>query len=132
LRSQMRRQTALKEMETLLVELPILVDTVLIEGPRDTKALRSMGYVGVIEALSRTGVNDFDLSDELASKYSNILLLLDFDEEGLNLNNHFTQLLEMKGVKVEYGLRKEFSKLMAEIGVYAIESLDNIRDDMDQ
>jgi 5S rRNA maturation endonuclease (ribonuclease M5) len=128
----MRRQTALKEMETLLVELPILVDTVLIEGPRDTKALRSMGYVGVIEALSRTGVNDFDLSDELASKYSNILLLLDFDEEGLNLNNHFTQLLEMKGVKVEYGLRKEFSKLMAEIGVYAIESLDNIRDDMDQ
>jgi 5S rRNA maturation endonuclease (ribonuclease M5) len=132
LRSQMRRQTALKEMETLLVELPILVDTVLIEGPRDTKALRSMGYVGVIEALSRTGVNDFDLSDELASKYSNILLLLDFDEEGLNLNNHFTQLLEMKGVKVEYGLRKEFSKLMAEIGVYAIESLDNVRDDMDQ
>ena len=128
----MRRQTALKEMETLLVELPILVDTVLIEGPRDTKALRSMGYVGVIEALSRTGVNDFDLSEKLASKYSNILLLLDFDEEGLNLNNHFTQLLETKGVKVEYGLRKEFSKLMAEIGVYAIESLDNIRDDMDK
>ena len=128
----MHRKIALKEMEALLVELPTLVDTVLVEGPRDTEALRSMGYVGVIEVLSRTGVNDFDLSDELASKYSQILLLLDFDEEGLNLNNHFTQLLERKGMKVEYGLRKEFSRLMAEIGVYAIESLDNIRDDMDQ
>lgn len=128
----MRRKTAIREMEKLLLELPNLVDTVLVEGPRDTKALRSLGYVGVIEALSRTGLNDFDLSDELASKYSHILLLMDFDEEGLNLNNHFTQLLERKGVKVEYGLRKEFSRLMAEIGVYAIESLDNIRDEMNQ
>ena len=128
----MRRKTAIREMEKLLLELPTLVDTVLVEGLRDTEALRSMGYVGVIEALSRTGVNDFDLSDELASKYSRILLLLDFDEEGLNLNNHFTQLLERKGLKVEYGLRKEFSRLMAEIGVYAIESLDNIRDEIDQ
>ena len=132
MRSQMRRKTALKEMEKLLLDLPNLVDTVLVEGPRDTEALRSLGYVGVIEALSRTGVNDFDLSDELASKYSHILLLLDFDEEGLNLNTHFTQLLERKDVKVEYGLRKEFSRLMAEIGVYAIESLDNIRDELDQ
>jgi 5S rRNA maturation endonuclease (ribonuclease M5) len=100
---------------------------VLVEGLRDIEALRLMGYVGVIEALSRPGVNDFDLADELASKYGHILLLLDFDEEGLNLNNHFTQLLERKGVKVEYGLRKEFSRLMAAIGVYAIESLDNIK-----
>ena len=128
----MRRKTAIRAMEKLLLELPTLVDTVLVEGLRDTEALRAMGYAGVIEALSRTGVNDFDLSDELASKYSRILLLLDFDEEGLNLNNHFTQLLERKGLKVEYGLRKEFSRLMAEIGVYAIESLDNIRDEIDQ
>ena len=128
----MRRKKAILMMEELLQELPTLIDAVLVEGARDTKALRSMGYVGVIEALSRTGVNDFDLSDELASKHGCILLLLDFDEEGLNLNNHFTQLLERKGVKVEYGLRKEFSRLMAEIGIYAIESLDNIRDDLDQ
>ncbi len=64
LRSQMRRQTALKEMETLLVELPILVDTVLIEGPRDTKALRSMGYVGVIEAPRGILVHDFHADDD--------------------------------------------------------------------
>lgn len=126
MRSQKRRVDALRELEALLSELPILVDVIVIEGLRDVKALRSLGFKGKVEVLNRTGINDFDLSEELATKYSRILLLLDYDEEGLNLYNHFTQLLERKGVKVEYGLRMEVGRLMAAIGVYAIESLDNV------
>ena len=103
-----------------------------MEGSRDIKSIRSLGYQGVIEALGKPGVNDYDLTDELASKYTHILLLLDFDEEGLNLTNHFTQLLERKGAKMAYGLRKYVGRLMAAIGVYAVESLDNIRDEVDQ
>lgn len=119
-------------MEKLLEELPSLVDVVLVEGSRDIDALESLGYTGAIVSLSRSGVNDYDLADDLASRYRQILLLLDFDEEGLNLNTHFTRLLERKGVKVEYGLRNEFRRLMAIIGVYTIESLDNIRYTVDQ
>lgn len=119
------------ELETLIGELPQLVDVVVVEGHRDILALNSLGYLGKIEELNRTGINDYDLSDEFA-KYKSILLLLDYDEEGLRLHHHFTQLLERKGVKVEYGLRREVGRLMAAIGVYAIESLDNIRDTLDQ
>lgn len=132
LRASTRRKNAVREMEVLLVELPSLIDAVLVEGPRDIKALQSLGYVGEIEALCRTGVNDYDLSTELSSRYCRILLLLDFDEEGLRLNTHFTHLFERMGTKVEYTLRKEFGRLMAAIGVYAVESLDNIRNDLDQ
>ncbi len=128
MRSQKRRVDALRELEALFSELPSLVDVVVVEGLRDVKALRSLGYPGKIEVLNRTRVSDFDLSDELATKYQRILLLLDFDEEGLNIHHTYTQLLERKDARIEYGLRKEVSRLMAAIGVYAIESLDNIRE----
>jgi 5S rRNA maturation endonuclease (ribonuclease M5) len=132
LRSGRRRKDALLRLEKLFSELPELVDVVVVEGSRDIDSIRSLGYEGPVETLGRPGVNDYDLSDELASKYDTILLLLDFDEEGLNLNNHFTQLLERKAVKVGISLRKYVGRLMAAIGVYAIESLDNIRDELDQ
>lgn len=122
----------MRKLVTLFDNLPDLVDVVVVEGHRDVMALRTLGYSGVIEELNKNRVNDFDLSDELASKYNRILLLLDFDEEGMNLHHNYTLLLERKGVKVEYGLRREVGILMAAIGVYAIESLDNIRDNLDQ
>ena len=131
-RSSARRKNAIRELEKLSLELPMLVDVVVVEGLRDIQALRSLGYTGVVEVLNRTGVNDFDLSDDLVSNYMRILLLLDFDEEGLRLNLHFNQILERKGAKVQYGLRKEVGRLMAAIGAYAIEDLDNIREEMEE
>ena len=131
-RSKIRRKNAIRELEVLIQELPGLIDVVVVEGFRDIQALRSLGYTGSIEDLNRSGLNDFDLADNLVSKYTRILLLLDFDEEGLRLNTHFTQILERKGAKVEYGLRKEFGRLMAATGAYAIEDLDNIRDGIEE
>jgi len=131
-RSKIRRKNAIRELEQLMQELPGLVDIVVVEGFRDIQALRSLGYTGSIEELNRSGFNDFDLADDLVSNYTRVLLLLDFDEEGLRLNRHFNQILERMGAKVEYGLRKEFGRLMAAAGAYAIEDLDNIRDGMEE
>jgi 5S rRNA maturation endonuclease (ribonuclease M5) len=122
-----RRKEAFQRLDKLLSELPELVDIVVVEGSRDIEAIRSLGYSGEMAVLGRPGINDIDLCDELALKYRTVLMLMDYDEEGLNLNNHFTQLLERKDVKVDIGLRKYFGRLMAAIGVYAIEDLDNIR-----
>ncbi len=113
-------------------ELPRLVDVVVVEGFRDMQSLRSLGYRGSIEVINRSGVNDFDLADDLVSRYSRILLLLDFDEEGLRLNHHFNQILERKGAKVEYGLRQEFARLMSATGAYAIEDIDKIFGKMEE
>ncbi|MBT3283306.1 hypothetical protein HN807_02875 [Candidatus Bathyarchaeota archaeon] len=131
-RSIKRRKNAICELEQLMHELSGLVDVVVVEGLRDIQALRSLGYTGSIEELNRSGFNDFDLADDLTSRYKRVLLLLDFDEEGLRLNQRFNQILERKGAKVEYGLRKEFGRLMAATGAYAIEDLDNIRDGMEE
>jgi 5S rRNA maturation endonuclease (ribonuclease M5) len=131
-RSKTRRKNAIHELGQLMQELPRLVDVVVVEGFRDMQSLRSLGYRGSIEVINRSGVNDFDLADDLVSKYRRILLLLDFDEEGLRLNRHFNQILERKGAKVEYGLRQEFARLMSATGAYAIEDIDNILGKMEE
>jgi len=131
-RSKIRRKNALRELGVLMQELPGLIDVVLVEGHRDIQSLRYLGYRGPIEVFNRSGVNDYDLADELLSRYRRVLLLLDFDEEGLALNRRFNRILERKGAKVEYGLRKEFARLMAATGAYAIENLDNILGKMEE
>lgn len=98
----------------------------LVEGLRDVESVKALGCISEVEVLSHSGVNDFDLAEEISSKYSSVLILTDFDEEGLNLNKRFTSILEHKAVRVETGLRRHIGRLMARIGVYAIEALDNI------
>ncbi len=116
----------MEELQRLLCELNSYVDLVLVEGLRDVEAVKRLGCNSMIEVLSHRGVNDFDLAEEIAGKYGNVLVLTDYDEEGLNLNKRFTLLLEHKEIHVETGLRRRIGRLMARIGVYAIEDLDNL------
>ena len=126
-----QRKLALEELSAMLRELHDYVDVVLVEGLHDVDSLRALGCTAKIEILNHPGVNDFDLADQIASKNTSVLILTDFDEEGLGLNKRFSSILEVKGVKVEYGMRARVGRLMAMIGVYAIESLDNILDTLD-
>lgn len=128
LRLSPKRKEALNELKQVLCELHNYVDVVLVEGLRDVESVKALGCSTDLEVLSHSGVNDFDLADTLAAKYGSVLVLTDFDEEGLNLNKRFTGILEHKGVLVETGLRRRIGRLMAQIGVYAIEALDNIAD----
>ena len=118
-------------MKELLSEISSLVDVVLVEGPRDVESLKKLGYTGKIITSSATNINDYDLMTDISSKYRHVLILTDFDQEGLMLNKRFTEILEHEGVKVEKGLRRMVGRLTATIGVYAIESLDNIMEAID-
>jgi len=121
-----QRKEALEELQRLLCDLHNYVDVVLVEGLRDVESVKALGCVSDIEVLSHSGVNDFDLAEEIAGKFRSVLVLTDFDEEGLNLNHRFTSLLEHTDIRVETGIRRHIGRLMARIGVYAIEALDNI------
>lgn len=123
-----RKKDALIELCRILSEIHKYVDVIIVEGIRDVSSLRSLKCVAEIEVLNHKGVNDHDLAAEIALKYETILILTDFDEEGLQLNQKFSRVFERTGVKVETGLRRLIARLMARIGIYAIESLDNIRD----
>lgn len=121
-----RRKEALDRLSTLLEGVHDYVDVILVEGQRDVESLRALGCTASIETLSHVGVNDFDLAQQISTKYSHVLILTDFDVEGLNLNQRFSSILERQGATVENRLRRRVGRLMAMIGVYAIESLDNV------
>ena len=42
------------------------------------------------------------------------------------MNRSLKGLMERRGVKVESGLRRQFGRMTAILGVYAIEDLDNV------
>lgn len=132
MRSTKRRKKAIEEMKELLSEISSLVDVVLVEGPRDVESLKRLGYTGEIVTCAATNVNDYDLMTGVSGKYRRVLVLTDFDQEGLMLNRRFAEILEHEGVVVEKGLRGKVGRLTAALGIYAVESLDNIMDAVDR
>lgn len=115
----------LEELGDLLGEMEYFVSAVIVEGPRDVEALRRLGFGGRVEICSRVNVSDADLVESLSEDAVSVVVLTDFDEEGRSLNKRLTSILERSGVKVEVGLRRELGRLMAALGIYTIEALDN-------
>lgn len=130
--STKRRMKLIEEMKELLSEISGLVEVVLVEGPRDVASLKRLGYTGNIVTCVAINVNDYDLMTEVSKKYRRILILTDFDQEGLMLNRRFTEMLEHEGVLVEEALRRMVGRLTVALGIYAIESLDNVMDAVDR
>ena len=127
-RSNKTRHDIIEALRELLANISSLTDVVVVEGPRDVEALRRLGYQGELVISSQIGVNDYDLMNQLSIRYRRILILTDFDQEGASQSQKFSKILEHEGVIVEQGLRRRVGKLMAGLGVYAIEDIDNMID----
>jgi len=121
------KRKALEELDSLLKEIALHVSVVVVEGQRDVEALRSLGFEGNIEVCSHVGLSDVELCEIVALDADSVLLLTDFDEEGLLMYNRLKNVLERRRVNVEEGLRREVGRLMAVLGVYAVEDLDKIK-----
>ena len=122
------KREALERLSGLLEELSSSVDLVLVEGPRDVQALRSLGYSGEVATCSRVHVSDVELAEIVAYANKNVLVLTDFDHEGDALNNRLSELIEHMGTVVERGLRAEVGRIMAVLNVRVVEALDNVKD----
>jgi len=120
------RRQALLDLGSVLEEAERAGDTVVVEGARDTEALLRLGFHGRIEACSRVGVSDGDLVEGLFRLGGAVVILTDFDDEGRRLNRRLSRLLELRGVKVRRRLRRAVGRLMAVLGVHAIEALDDV------
>ena len=126
--SREEKLQALWDLVSLLEELEGTVDAVVVEGARDVEALRRLGFGGRVEVCSRVGVADIDLVEELAKRAEVIVILTDFDKEGRRMNRMLSKLLERRGVKVEKRLRRMVGRLMAVLGVYTVEALDDVQE----
>lgn len=108
--------------------MTLYVDAVLVEGAQDEKTLRHLGFKKPIFRCSKRSHND--LVDFIADKFSTIVILTDFDEEGTFLNKRLLTFLEEKGVQVDRFFRKRIFKLLRIVNIFTIEGIYNLSHDL--
>ncbi len=84
---------------------------IIVEGMRDEKVLREMGFEGEIIKVNR-GMNLVDFSDDISRRYDHVIILLDWDEKGNFLSKRLENLLEGDGVICDMEIRNRVKELL--------------------
>ncbi|MBI5846373.1 MAG: hypothetical protein HZB31_00195 [Nitrospirae bacterium] len=93
---------------------------VVVEGKKDLQALRKLGLSGDIIPLHR-GKGLYDFSEELAERFSKVVLLPDWDTKGDNL---FRVLREnLPGHWEEYAAFRELLRMICQKDIKDVESI---------
>ena len=120
------RAGALEKIQVILGDINTNTDLVIVEGIRDVKAIRELGYLGRIDVISHSKISFPDLATYISESAKTVLVLTDFDESGMKQANRLTSLLEGIGVKVEKEKRRMLEKLFNIAGTKTVESIDDI------
>jgi len=98
---EMLSEEELREFESLIEELreENKNSPVLVEGKHDERALRNLGLRGEIIKLNE-GKSVVNFAEKIASRYSTIILLFDWDERGRKLTGEIASLLREMNVEV--------------------------------
>ncbi|MDP2156224.1 MAG: hypothetical protein Q8K68_00770 [Nitrospirota bacterium] len=93
---------------------------VVVEGKKDLQALRKLGLAGDIMPL-HSGKGLYEFSDELAERFTKVILLLDWDAKGETL---FASLKNnLRGHWEEYAAFRELLRLLCQKDIKDIESI---------
>ena len=122
-----RRLELLSEIESMVEEMNTTVDAIIVEGEHDREALRSMGFRNPILLCSQTKLSHTELSEYVAERFGNTVILTDFDAEGVNLNKELRRRLELAGVKVENTYREKLGSFMKKLRVQTLEGLMRVK-----
>ncbi len=108
---EMLSERELEELEKLIerVKEMNLHMPVVVEGKHDERALRNLGLKGEIILLN-SGMDLVNFSDLIASKYREIILLLDWDSKGKENTKRLAELLEQLGVNVHLEVWEELQR----------------------
>lgn len=96
---------------------------VIVEGKKDSLALRNLGLVGEILTLHR-GNSLYDFSEEVSERFHNVILLLDWDEKGEALQKTLT--INLKGLWEEFSGFREILKILCQKDVKDIEGIPKL------
>ncbi len=96
---------------------------VIVEGKKDSLALRSLGLVGEIITLHR-GNNLYEFSEEISEKFDRVILLLDWDDKGESL--HRTLCTNLKGQWEEFSGFREILKILCQKDIKDIEGIPKL------
>ena len=110
----------LRDNERFLVELFSKIDEqyegllIVVEGKRDEKILRELGVKARI-VKTQSGKPRLEFLEEIASaagKGGQVLILTDFDPEGVELCRLIERDLELRKIAILRRIRREIRKLM--------------------
>lgn len=96
---------------------------VIVEGKRDSEALRKLGLTGEIITLHR-GNNLYDFCEEIAERYERVILLLDWDDRGESLYRFLSN--HLRGHWEEFVNFREILKILCQKDIKDIEGIPRL------
>lgn len=117
--TDLERVEKLKEVFEALYEVNKTVP-VIVEGKRDSEALKKLGLIGEIIILHR-GNNLYEFCEEIAERHERVVLLLDWDERGESLYRFLSS--HLKGHWEAYANFREILKILCQKDIKDIESI---------
>jgi 5S rRNA maturation endonuclease (ribonuclease M5) len=95
-------------------------DTViLVEGRKDKEKLNKLGIKNVKELKGR---RYYDVLEDIADHFQNVILLFDLDKHGERISKKFKYMLEKEGIKTN----SEFREYLKNLNVEEIEDLPEV------
>ena len=114
----------LEKLEDVIQEVKLMSNegaVIVVEGPRDKKALQELGITGDI--LLGTQKSLLVFCEEVARMYDNVIVLTDWDKKGDKLATLMETYFKGADVKVNMDLRKKIKSLVLK-RIKDIESLN--------
>ena len=117
--NDMERAERLREIIEYLYEVNKTIP-VIVEGKKDASALRTLGLEGDIITL-HNGNNLYDFCDDISQRFERVVLLLDWDRKGEDLNRILSG--HLKGHWEEYSSYRELFKVLCQKEIKDIEGI---------
>ncbi|MGB9715060.1 MAG: toprim domain-containing protein [Thermodesulfovibrionales bacterium] len=96
---------------------------IIVEGNRDVSALRKLGLIGEIIPL-HNGESLYDFCLDIAERFQKVILLLDWDKKGENLNRAISTYLS--GYWEEFSFFREILKVNCQKEIKDIEGIPKL------
>jgi 5S rRNA maturation endonuclease (ribonuclease M5) len=116
------RAERLREVIEYLQEINKRVP-VIVEGKKDASALRSLGLTGDIITL-HNGSGLYDFCDNIAERFHRVILLLDWDRKGEDLNRALSK--HLRGHWEEYSSFRELFRVLCQKEIKDIEGIPTL------
>jgi 5S rRNA maturation endonuclease (ribonuclease M5) len=112
-------------LDSIIEKINYGVSLVIVEGSNDKAALIKIGITSPILGFSNSGLPLFAFVEEIVKDYKGltVVVLLDFDKEGIRMTERISKELEEKGVKVDRFYRRTLGELLAREGIRRIEDI---------
>jgi 5S rRNA maturation endonuclease (ribonuclease M5) len=101
------------------LEIPVLV-----EGKRDREALKNLGLEGEI-LIVNTGHTLMEMCEDLGHRYTEIILMLDWDKKGKELSKNIEHNLVQLGIKTDRAFMVRIFHLVSK-ETKEVEALDKL------